>query len=205
MGAGDISAGVVTNRAARSIQAMRTVIPATLQTNSARELQATLRGRYRRAPESAWATPIAWTEASGAEASDPFGGTVRLGLAGHKEPFALDESVGGEHDQPSPGELLCGALAACVDASIRLEAARMDLAIERLAVLATGDVDARGSLGEDGVPVGFQSMRVEIQLRLSRASAAVAEKLVAAAQRRSPVLQTLRSAVPVVLFQSEPV
>src|SRR5262249_56357241 len=118
-------------------------------------------------------------------------------------PFALDESVGGTHDQPSPSELFCAALAASLDTAIRLEAARMNQAIERLAVLATGDIDARGSLGEDGVPVGFQSLPVEIPVRLSGGARSAADKLIDAAQNRCPILQTLRPLVELELFQSE--
>jgi uncharacterized OsmC-like protein len=162
---------------------------------------AALRARYRHAPELAWATHLAWTETSGADTADPFRGTVQVGLAGRKLPFSLDDGVGGSHDRPAPGELLCGALAACVDAALRLEAARMQTELARLAVIVTADVDSRGSLGEPGVPVGFQSMRLEIQLELASFRAGAAEALLAAAEERSEVLQTLRSLVPIELVQ----
>jgi uncharacterized OsmC-like protein len=159
--------------------------------------RAALRARYQEEPESAWATHLAWTETSGAGA-DPFRGTVHMSLADRELNYALDDGVGGPHDQPAPGELLCAAVAACVDATIRLAAARMDVEIERLAVIVTGDVDSRGSLGQADVPVGFQSMRLEIQLQLgARSRPGAAEKLLAAAERYSEVLQTLRSPMPI--------
>jgi uncharacterized OsmC-like protein len=165
--------------------------------------QAALRARFQHAPESAWATHLAWTETTGADIADPFRGTVHVSLADRKLAFALDDGVGGPHDQPAPGELFCAALAACVDATVRLAAARMKVDIARLAVIVTGDVDSRGSLGEDGVPVGFQSMRLEIQLELADgARAGAAERLLAAAERWSEVLQTLRSRVPIVVVHA---
>lgn len=160
--------------------------------------QAALRARYRQKPESAWATHLAWTETSGRDLADPFRGTVKVSLAGRQLAFALDDGVGGPHDQPSPGELFCAALAASVDSTIRLAAARTMVDIARLAVMVTGDVDSRGSLGDPGVPVGFQSMRLDIQLELAEgASPGAAEQLLAAAGRYSEILQTLRSLVPI--------
>jgi len=154
---GDISiADVTTGRLGSSAdQTMRTVIQPTQLSTGVRDRQAALRSRYVRAPESAWATHFAWTEASGPELADPFRGTVRVGVAGREVAFALDDAVGGPHDAPAPGELFCAALAACLDSTLRLVAARMDVTIERLAVIVTGDVDARGSLGDSGVPSGF--------------------------------------------------
>ena len=73
---------------------------------------------------------------------------------GWKLAFALGDGVGGLHDQPAPGELLCAALAACVDATNRLAAVRLKAGIARLTVIVTGDIDSRGSLSDDGVPVG---------------------------------------------------
>jgi uncharacterized OsmC-like protein len=165
---------------------------------------APLRARYQESPESAWATHLAWTEVSGSDAADPFRGTVHMSLADRKLAYALDDGVGGPHDQPAPGELFCAALAACVDSTIRLAAARMGVEVERLAVIVTGDVDSRGSLGVEGAPVGFQSMRLQIQLQLGpRSRPGAAEKLLAAAEKYSEVLQTLRSPVPIEIVHGE--
>jgi hypothetical protein len=45
---------------------------------------AALRARHQHAPESAWATHLAWTETSGPDAADPFRGSVHRSLAGRK-------------------------------------------------------------------------------------------------------------------------
>src|SRR5262249_47719788 len=102
------------------------------------------------------------------------------------------------HDDTVPGELLCAALAACMDSTIRMLAARGRIDVERLTVLATGDLDARGALGAAGIPAGMQSMRLEIQLRVRPGTRLDAARcLIYAAERRSVVLATLRSGVPV--------
>ncbi len=183
---------------------MQNVIPPHLLPMTARELQDTLRSRYRRAPESAWATHLAWTESSWQAMADPFRGTVFVSLAGRGQAFSLDDSVGGPHDETAPGELLCAALASSFDSTLRLAAARMDVAIEHLAVVVTGDVDARGALGVAGVPVGFQSMRLQVDLRLAAGThAGTADRLLANAERHCEVLQTLRPGVPIVVIRAE--
>jgi uncharacterized OsmC-like protein len=175
---------------------MRSDLLPPLLSNAANDRQSALITRYRRQPEAAWATHLAWTEDAGT--ADPYRGTVRVGLSGRALPFSLDDGVGGPHDAPAPGELLCAALAASISAAIRIVASRSDLAIERLTVMATGDVDSRGALGEAGVRVGFQSIRLEIQLRLEDVfDPGVADVLVARAERRCELLQTLRFAVPI--------
>jgi organic hydroperoxide reductase OsmC/OhrA len=135
----------------------------------------------------AWDTHLAWTEA-GAEAA----GVVRLGLDGHGAAYPLQDMTGDR-----PDDLLCAAVAASLDSTIRRIAAGMNLAIQRLAVLVTGDVDARGALDEPGVPVGFQSMRVEVQIRLAGGGVGPAARAVSAAERQCVTLQTLRACVPI--------
>jgi uncharacterized OsmC-like protein len=164
---------------------------------AARRRQTALRAWYGSVPAAAWTTHLAWTE-SGAEMVDPFAGQVRVGLWGHPQPFALDDRGGSPALAPAPGEFMCAALAACVDAAIRLEAAERDLPVERLVVIAKGDVDGRGALGVGDVPVGFQSMRLELELRLAPGiGSRAAAELIAAATSHSPALQTLRAAVPI--------
>ncbi|HKA88310.1 MAG TPA: OsmC family protein, partial [Haliangiales bacterium] len=88
------------------------------------------------------------------------------------------------------------AVAASFDATIREIARERSIAIGRLAVIVTGDVDVRGARGERGVMVGFQSMRVEVQLRLGPDDT---DSLIAAAEGRCVMLQTLRGALPIEL------
>jgi hypothetical protein len=78
---------------------MQNLIPLRVLPLTPRELQETLRSRYRRTPESAWATHLAWTESQGEAMADPFRGTVFVSLAGRGHAFSLDDSVGGPHDE----------------------------------------------------------------------------------------------------------
>jgi len=123
---------------------------------------------------------------------------VHVGLEGRELTYALERRVGGPDDDLRPRDLLCAAVASCFDSAIRLVAARLGIVVERLVVIVTGDVDARGTLGDPHVPVGFQSLRVEVQLRLAgEPDPGTTAHVIASAQRRSVLLQTLRGAVPI--------
>lgn len=126
-----------------------------------RERQDPLRKRYREAPEEACITDHAVASSAGV---DPFHGKV---AAGGGAPFAygIHRAVGGDHDLPNPGDLLCAALAACLDSSLRLIAARMAVKLETLEVAATAFADVRGCLMVDSsVPAGFQRIEVDVRL-----------------------------------------
>ena len=83
--------------------------------------------------------------------------------------------------------------------TIRIIADRLEIPIARLQVSARAEVDVRGTLLVDrDVPVGFQKMTCEV--RVETAINVPVEKmrlLLAAAERRCVVLQTLRSGVQV--------
>ena len=182
---------------------MRTIL-SPLLSNPTREIEAALRARYDRAPESAWVTHLAWTEASNVK--DAHRGAVRVGLEGRELSLSLERAVGGPHDDMRPRDLFCAAIAACLDSSIRLVAARQGVPLERLVVIVTGDVDARGVLGDPDVPVGFQSMRVEVQLRLGAgARPGSAGRLLATAEQHCVLLQTLGAVVPIEIVVGDPI
>jgi uncharacterized OsmC-like protein len=144
---------------------------------------------------------------------DPFHGTVvPENLARPDAPygvdwaFGMDERVGGLHDAPNPGELLCGALAACADGTVRMIANRLGIELERLEVEVTGEVDVRGALAVDPrVRAGFERLRVAVRLRATPATpGARLRQLAAAADRLCIVLDTLRAGVPVeTAFETE--
>ncbi len=133
--------------------------------------------------------------------SDPFHGQVHPGSKdyGIEWPFGIHHAVGGDHDLPNPGDILCAALATCLDSTIRMIADRLRVRLEALEVDVTGNVDVRGTLLVDrSVPVGFQQMRCDIHLKpAADADPDVVRKLLAAAEHSCVVLQTLRSGVPV--------
>ena len=61
-------------------------------------------------------------------------------------PVGVHRTIGGLHDAPTPGYILCAALAACQDSSVRMVANILGITLEYLEVEVTGDVDVRGTL-----------------------------------------------------------
>ena len=107
--------------------------------------------------------------------------------------------VGGLHDAPNSGELLCAALAACQDSTIRMVADLLGVHLTALAVEVEGDVDLRGALAVDGsVRVGFQSMRCRTNIEVAHGTdPRTVEMLLTAAERSCVILDTLRHGVDV--------
>ena len=163
--------------------------------------QAPLRRSYEE--DAAQALVVDRAHTLGGDLDDP----VRTAVVPGEEYRAQDvtiavgnhRGVGGLHDAPNSGELLCAALAACQDSTIRMVADLLGVRLTALAVEVEGDVDLRGALAVDlSARVGFQSIR-------SRASVEVAhgtdprtvEMLLTAAERSCVILDTLRHGVEV--------
>jgi uncharacterized OsmC-like protein len=161
---------------------------------------ASLRSLYRDQPERALTRKVARTSSSEVAATDPFHGEVEVGRGyGTSLGFGLDRSVGGLQDLPNPGDLLCAALAACEDGTIRMIADLMGVELENLEVEVSGEVDVRGTLAIDpDVRVGFESLACKLRLRATPGTdPRLVEKIVAAAGRFCVNLDTLRSGVEV--------
>jgi uncharacterized OsmC-like protein len=161
-----------------------------------KQRQDPLRERYRTAPDEARIVDGAKTAMHGSE--DPFHSMV---VAEHGAPWrvGIHRAVGGYHDLPNPGDILCAALASCFHSTLHIIADRLEIPIADLEVTARGEVDVRGTLLVDrNVPVGFQ--QIKCQVRLKPAANVPPEKvkmLQAAAEHSCVVLQTLRNGVPV--------
>ena len=165
---------------------------------SVNEAQAPLRVQYKSSPEAALVTDHART--AGADPRDPFHATVEpMTGSGVTVPVGVHRAVGGPHDAPTPGDILCAALAACQDSTVRMVANMLGVELEFLEVEVTADADVRGAMAVDRqVPVGFQAMRCDVRLRAKEGtSPEVLERLRAAAERCCIVLQTLRNPPPV--------
>jgi uncharacterized OsmC-like protein len=162
------------------------------------EVQAPLRARYKASPEAAMVTDHART--TGAAPGDPFHSAVEpMPGGGVAVPIGVHRAIGGPHDAPTPGDLLCAALAACQDSAVRMVANLLGVELESLSVEVTADCDVRGAMAVDReVPVGFQAMRCHVTLRAKPGtSPALLEKLRVAAERCCVVQQTLRRPPPV--------
>ena len=165
---------------------------------SVREIQEPLRTQYKSSPEAARVIDHART--TGAEASDPFHSTVEpMPGCGATLPVGVHRAIGGMHDAPTPGDILCAALAACQDSAVRMVANVLGVELEYLSVEVTGDVDVRGAMAIDKqVPVGFQSMQCNVRLRAKEGTnPKLLKKLREAAEHCCIVQQTLRNPPPV--------
>lgn len=165
---------------------------------SVREIQEPLRTQYRSSPETARVMDRART--AGTDANDPFHAVVEpMPGSGATLPVGVHRAIGGMHDAPTPGDILCAALAACQDSAVRMVANFLGVELEFLEVEVTGDVDVRGTMAIDQkVPVGFQSMRCNVRLRAKDGTNPEHLKtLRVAAEHCCVVQQTLRTPPPV--------
>jgi uncharacterized OsmC-like protein len=114
-------------------------------------------------------------------------------------PYGIDRAVGGMHDAPNPGDIICAALAACQDSTLRMVADLLGVSLEAMEVEVIGKVDVRGSLAVDPTAsIGFQSMECNVRLRPAPGTPdQLVKKLLAMAERSCINLATLRSGVPV--------
>lgn len=113
--------------------------------------------------------------------------------------YGIDDKVGGFDDLPNPGHLLCAALAACMDSTVRMIADRLGVRIERLEVEVNGDADVRGCLAMSrSVRPGFRQMQCRLALELDPAvDPQAGAMLVRQAEKLCVTLDTLRNGTPI--------
>lgn len=159
-----------------------------------RERQRPLKETYREQPEAARIE----LHARGSEGAGAVACSVDLGrLVQEAEAHA---GVGGPGTGPCSGDLLLGALAACAQVTCQMVAAATGVDTERIEVIADGTVDLRGTLGVDrGAAVGFESIRLRLEIDAPSASAEELEKLHERTGRYCTVLQTLLHPPPIEL------
>lgn len=151
---------------------------------------------YRGRPELAVITDRAMTFSANIPAAMPLYGEVRLeGGRPIDLTYGVHKAVGGDGDYPVPGEILCAAIAACLDSTIRIIANRMGVPINRLSVDVEAKVDVRGTLLVDkAVPVGFQQMTICVDIDVPGVvTKQQVERLVSAAEHSCVVLQTIKN------------
>lgn len=164
-----------------------------------RQRQDPLRKSYKTQPEDAQITDRAGT--SGGVNDDPFNGWVFPGEAKHDRGFrfGIHRAVGGFHDAPNPGDLLCAALAACLDSTIRIIANRLSVELTHLEIEVTAALDVRGTLMVDRqVPVGFQGMNCAVDIRAAEETdPQLLQTLLSSAEYCCVNFQTLKSGVAI--------
>lgn len=160
--------------------------------------RATLQSVYKLAPQRARIASHATTVDR--DPADPFRATVFVG-SGDAEviQFAAERAMGGPNGAPSPGDLLCAALAASHDSAIRMAASSFGVRIVALSVDVRAWIDVRGAMGIEGdVPVGYQTLESTTRIQIADGTdpQRVREMLLEA-ERSCVVLATLRRALPI--------
>ena len=151
-----------------------------------REIQRPLKQGYRDDPSSARIT----LTARGSQTDAPVSCSVDIGRAIYEA--QAHAGVGGPGTAACSGDLLLGALAACAQVTCQMVATAMGLEVERIEAVAEGDLDLRGTLGIDGARVGFETIRLRLDLDAPGVAAEQLEALREKTERYCVVLQTLR-------------
>lgn len=163
-----------------------------MTTIKVKQRQQSLRQKYCADPAAALVTDHA--KSRSLNNSDPYHAIVSPMLETEVEiPVGVHQALGGLHDAPTPGDILCAALAACMDSSFRMIANVMGIRLKSLEVDVEGDVDVRGALLMNArVPVGFQTMRCLVRLSAADGTpSASIEKLCKLAEHCCVIQQTL--------------
>jgi uncharacterized OsmC-like protein len=155
--------------------------------------QEPLMDTYVKNPKAAWITDVAVID--GEKLDDPFHTSVTINEE-LKRPFPIGvhRAVGGLHDFPNPGDMLCASLASCFESTLRMIANRLQIPLEKTKVKVTANVDVRGTLMlNKDVPVGFQSMNLEVEIRVDNSTKKeMIYKLLKGTERCCIVYQTLK-------------
>jgi uncharacterized OsmC-like protein len=103
----------------------------------------------------------------------------------------------GTNQGPNPAEYLLHALAACLTTSLVYVAAARGVHLDEVESTLEGDMDVRGALGlSNEVPNRYQNIRVTFHIKSDAPAEKLAE-IVARAQARSAVFDSVTNPVPV--------
>jgi uncharacterized OsmC-like protein len=158
------------------------------------KIQTPLKERYRAEPTAALVTLAAEGRLDESQVACSVATGRALVEAG------LHPATGGNGMLACSGDMLLQALVACAGVTLRAVATSLGLDVAG-SVHAEGDLDFRGTLGvakDEGVPVGFQSIRVRFDLEHSEGDEDI-ERLMRLTERYCVVYQTLLGGVPVVV------
>jgi uncharacterized OsmC-like protein len=153
-------------------------------------IQGPLKDKYRSDPDAALITLRAEGRADGLSCK------VETGKA--LVEAGLHPATGGDGSAACSGDMLLEALVACAGVTLRAVATALGIELLDAKVRAEGDLDFRGTLGvSKEVAVGFREIRLQFDLDTA-ASEEQAATLLKLTERYCVVLQTLRSAPPVI-------
>jgi uncharacterized OsmC-like protein len=155
-----------------------------MERDELRTIQAPLKERYERSPESAVIT----LRAEG-ELGEGVACSVQTGKAIAEA--GLHPAAGGDGTQLCSGDMLLEALAACAGVTLRAVATSLGIEVGEGRVYAEGDLDFRGTLAVDReAPVGFRAIRLRFELNADADEEQLAT-LLKLTERYCVVFQTL--------------
>ncbi len=140
-------------------------------------------------------------EVVGTHFHDPFRTTVVINKELHV-PFrvGVHRAVGGDHDYPNPGDMLCATLASCLESTLRMIANRYNIVLTKTRVSVSAKVDVRGTLRIDlATPVEFQSMHVNLLVAAEGLNKKVLHTLIQGAKKSCIIYQTLKKGTPITI------
>lgn len=161
-----------------------------------KDRQLPLCNRYRSEPDAAIVIDSACTSSDNVNPAYPLGTAVQFcDDSPIAMPVGVHFAVGGNSDQPNPGDILCGAIASCLDSTLRIIANRVNVKLKKLEVSVSGRVDVRGTLRvERNVPVAFTHFDVSVTLKVRGfVPGKMLDKMLRAAEESCIVIQTLKS------------
>ena len=165
-----------------------------------RERQLPLTKTYLENPEKAMITDVAYVE--GKDFDKPFHTQVIINNE-LQTPFGIGvhRALGGYHDLPNPGDLLCATLAACFESTLRMIAERIGVKLSHTFIKAEAHVDVRGTLMLDKtVPVQFQSIDLSVYIETVEETNKI-PLLLKATENSCVIFQTLRKALAIRIHQ----
>ena len=158
-----------------------------------------LHEKYRKNPAAALITDAAVV--IGINLHDPFRTSVTVNDK-MKIPFKIGvhKAVGGDHDFPNPGDLLCASLASCFESTIRMISNKLGIELIETKIKANAYVDVRGTLMIDkSIPVEFQSMQIDALIRAKNTNEKLMNTLLKGAKQSCIVYQTIKKGLPITI------
>ena len=153
-------------------------------------LQAPIKDRYRKEPQTALVT----LRAQGRVGE---GIACRVDTGRALVEAGLHPATGGSGLQACSGDMLLEALVACAGVTLRAVATALGIDLRDATVKAEGDLDFRGTLGvAKDAPVGFREIRLRFELDTD-ATPEQQKKLIELTERYCVVLQSLRQSPPI--------
>jgi uncharacterized OsmC-like protein len=149
-----------------------------------RALQAPIKDRYRKDPETAFIT----LHAEGRIGENI---TCKIETGKARVEAGLHPATGGDGLSACSADMLLEALVGCAGVTLRAVATALGISLRNATIQAEGDLDFRGTLGvSKDVPVGFKQIRLNFNLDTDASEEQVAT-LIRLTERYCVVYQTL--------------